>query len=354
MCEKFKKISLRILLLVLAIITVLIIQLFFPHLFSFKKEELTGKEFELTSEITNYTAKVLLYSFAMRNSDNKKSSNVSKLEKDIKKANEKLNQALIIAKKEYGKKVAYSIDSFVKWQKNNDPIALLKLPKQRIRWYNEYSYYIAIIEMQLRQATGIYHVDDGKLALIMQLVPKAKENLIAHANDPKLCKIANNALNRGGPKKVAAQIAFIELGSQYCSDYYNKTSSWGNSNGIAPSHYVKTENPYYKLNYKKYYHQYVLPLVPNVIEDLQGRKPYLHFWCHRKGIMNYSDRDPLLDAWRAAYQIHGEILCKKELELPLEDKNYFNTGIFCMVRIDMVCTNPNGCDAVQRCKRTAN
>lgn len=61
---------------------------------------------------------------------------------------------------------------------------------------------------------------------ILSLVPEAEQELKKHPNDKKLCNVMQKPLGAHS-KLEAQQIAFFNVGSQNCSQYYDKPESWG-------------------------------------------------------------------------------------------------------------------------------
>jgi len=212
-------------------------------------------------------------------------------------------------------------------------------------WENTFNSYQTKLFNELRQITGYYNITDIKEALIVQDVPKAKAALKAHPNDPKLCMVMNQLDKDRKPEMVAKQIAFIDVGNQYCTDYYHRSEAWGitqaSSQGISGA-----KNKYARLSYAKYYHGYVIPLVPDALKKFEDKNNN-QFICAIQGIWKGA-RDPMRDAIRVAYRGQGKHYCPKLT--PVQEKDYLRTSYACVVINQYFCDQPNHCDVFERCK----
>jgi hypothetical protein len=83
---------------------------------------------------------------------------------------------------------------------------------------------------------------------IMALVPAAEQALKKHPNDKKLCTVMQQPLNSLHPnlRLTAQQIAFFNVGDQYCSRYYADPTTWGGwgtkARVITPKAFFRTPN----------------------------------------------------------------------------------------------------------------
>ena len=200
---------------------------------------------------------------------------------------------------------------------------------------------------------------------IMSLVPAAE--------DKKLCTVMQQPLAKDALFE-AQQIAFFNVGNQYCSHYYSDSTAWGGwgtkSRIIIPTpssqerpaypsekpndeewtknhpKEVSLNEKYGSLPYAQYYNQYVSPLIPKAIETLKNPKENKNICL--TGSLSGGPRDPEKDAARAAYVQSGKQYCPpNEIQ-----QGYYGTGVMCLKYCDVLCAEGMTCDCVERCKQT--
>ena len=219
-------------------------------------------------------------------------------------------------------------------------------------WTNDYKRYTAPIFSDLRQLNGFADIDSPKDADVMLAVPKAKQALINHQNDPELCTVMQhwndrNSFNNKGRQYLAQQIAFFQLGDHFCDLYYHLPSTWGPLYEGDKS-YPKSSNPYNKLSYAAYYRQELSPRLPGAIKAAERKLngPDRYQICGVNPDRGYtSPRNPKVDAERLAHKIVYQRNCRRSAELP----SFLNTPLLCLMRAKIMCDSDHKCDTIQRC-----
>lgn len=244
---------------------------------------------------------------------------------------------------QYGEQVKPNVDAFLSWQENIDLASIGKeSPDLTVFDYEKYK---DTIKSDLRKILGYYNINSPELVMALKLAPFAKAALKEKPNDPTLCTAMQKPIDLNNPNLSAKQIAYIDIGNQYCNKYYNKASNWGEYSKT--DHQATSKSKLDDLSYKEYYNEYVLPNVPNALALFQDTK-HNQFICNSKGLTNRGDRNPKEDALRVAYRDSGDQYCSPLSSI--EKNNFYYTGLFCFVQIEYFCTNSsNNCDVVERC-----
>ncbi len=169
---------------------------------------------------------------------------------------------------------------------------------------------------------------------------------------------------------AAQQIAFFNIGDQYCSRYYADPAAWGEwgiqaqiathiltqgrpaypaaetTEKTVDREEVELNKKYGTLVYSQYYAQYVSPEIPKAIEILKNSKQNQELCL--TATLSSGPRNPERDAARAAYVQVGKQYCpSNSIQL-----GYYGTGVNCLMYCDALCTEGMTCDCVERCKKT--
>ncbi len=218
--------------------------------------------------------------------------------------------------------------------------------------------------------TGYEHPVEARNQKIMSLVPAAEEALKKHPNDQRLCTVMQQPL-AANPRLTAQQIAFFNLGDQYCPKYYANPASWGGwgtqARVVVPipslegrmaypeekAATAKTDEESASLNqkygslpYPQYYRDYVLPQIPQAIQKFQDPKQNVNL-CFTSSLIS-GPRNPEQDALRIAFLQVGKQYCSSEAL----KQDYYTTGVFCLTYCEFLCSPGMTCDCVERCKKT--
>ncbi len=219
--------------------------------------------------------------------------------------------------------------------------------------------------------TGYEDPMEAENQKIMASVPAAEEALKKHPNDKKLCTVMQQVLVKN-PQITAQQIAFFNVGNQYCPRYYADPAAWGEwgikARPATPTPSKRPASPVEKTNeekgnqgnakqvalnqkygslpYPQYYNQYVLPLIPKAIETLKN--PQQNKDKCLIGYLNAGPRNPEKDAERAAYTQVGKQYCPPNTI----ERGFNGTGVMCLAYCDVLCPEGMACDCVERCKKT--
>ena len=242
----------------------------------------------------------------------------------IKQTNHALNNILKEAIAHYGRAVNPVIHEFILWK---DSVNVNKIPYDKMYvWANKFMRMRQKVYNELRKASGYYNIDSARDALVMQLVLKAEAALKERPNNPQLCTVMKYFNTKKDPDTVSKIIAFVDIGNQYCDQYYHKRSAWGITK-TADYHVKKPENQYENLPYDIYYQHFVLPLVPEAMKQFKNKKENM-LVCDQQGIWP-GPRDPKQGALRVAYRGEGKTYCPALT--PLEKKNYLKTSYVCIL-----------------------
>lgn len=273
-------------------------------------------------------------------------SGLPKIKMRIENTSAELDIILNEAIQHYGDGVKPSIEEFTAW-KNSINVNKLSTNDDEYIWERQFRNMKYKIYNQLRKVSGYYNIENVRHALVMHLLPGAKETLRNNPNDPKLCTVMKKFEKTKEPQSIAQQIAFIDIGETYCDQYYHQRSAWGITQ-IDSKKVKSSENKYENLSYTVYYEQYVLPLVPKATKELKNKEENSYI-CREEGIWS-GERNPKQDALRVAYRNEGHNHCPTLT--PLEQKNYMDTSYVCIVVNEFFCDGANRCDVFERCKPT--
>lgn len=298
------------------------------------------------------------------------------LDKKVAESAKDLDTALTKIKKYYSKNalVEKRIEAFQEWKNQSE--------KQIVQSTNSdwdlpfLNLYIGVNRAINKAETGYEDPTKAENEKIMSLVPAAEQALKNHPNDKKLCTVMQQplySLDRN-LRLSAQQIAFMNVGDQYCSHYYTDRAAWGvwgmKSRVATPPTPSAEERPAYptaktieekpstnniedsnnqkygSLPYSQYYNQYVIPLIPKFIETLKNPKENTNM-CMTAS-WSTGARNPERDAARAAYVQAGKQYCPPDTT----ERGYYTTGVPCLIFCDALCAEGSACDCVERCKQT--
>lgn len=258
----------------------------------------------------------------------------------------KLTSTLQANMQKFNDNVHRQIPPFMQWKKYTDQRIQSLNDDDHPVWSDRYEQYHEKLENAIDEATGTNQTTK-KHAEVMGYVSISEFNLKSHANDPKLCTVMRQFDKTEDPKKIAEQIAFMNIGSVYCDQYYTKKSAWGDLTALPKSH-IKNDSPYDQLLYVTYYEKYVKPKVAEAIRQYRDTKNNDSI-CHVHGINTAPTRDPESDALREAYLQVGQQYCSLKSQ---RKSSYFDTPIFCMKYADYFASGSNKQDLIERCKLT--
>ena len=297
-------------------------------------------------------------------SDSDEESALPQLKKRFQQINQALDKTLQKASHKYGAPFNEDARQFMAWKQKQAPL----LASGQIdnahdyfqQWMIPLGRYEDILIHDLRQATGIYHLQNKSLATIMAKVPDAEKQLRAHPNDSQLCTVLHDFdpyRAHVSPKKQAQQIAFMRIGNQYCSQYYATKAAW-------PSVFTRKKlsdinhqqavekNPYHGLSYPQYYRAYVIPRIATLTSAVKNKDQIktlfvCGFVVPDAGLTSLPS--PERDAARQVYLNIGKHYCPKK---NAENKNYLATGLYCLKQVSRFNTNVDGISIIERCKET--
>lgn len=280
------------------------------------------------------------------------------LDKKMEKRTKELDAAFSKIKKYYPHNalIEERIHAFQKWRSQSKKQVMQSI-------HSDWDLPFLKLQMGVTRAidkaqTGYEDPTQAENDKIMSLVPAAEQALKKHPNDKELCTVMQQPLNplSHNLRLTAQQIAFFNVGDQYCPRYYADSAAWGGWGTKArvmmpmPSFPGRPAYPAEKLTdeewNKGHPEQYVLPLIPNAIEVLKNPKKNEDICV--AGALSAGPRNPEQDAKRAAFVQMGKKYCPANTL----EQGYYATGVACLMICDGLCPEGMVCDCVERCKKT--
>lgn len=122
-----------------------------------------------------------------------------------------------------------------------------KQSEKQLMVSTDYEWNLSFLKLQMgvnkaldKAETGYEDPTKAKFEKIMSLVPAAEKALKKHPNDQKLCTVMQQPLDvvTNDPHPTAQQIAFFNVGNQYCTHYYADPEAWGNGGAEAHANVI--------------------------------------------------------------------------------------------------------------------